>query len=75
MENPEDENETHLPIFSCLADLVEYSHAIPTWISVLPCWFSAINTSGKINSSIQKEFVNMARAADRWNQHCKEMKS
>ena len=48
----------------------------PTWESLVPVLAHIVRhakTNGAVDD-IMKELKNMARAADRWNAHCQEMK-
>ena len=46
--------------------------ATPTWEAITPMLLHILRNSS--NREVEQEFLNMARAADRWNAFCKESK-
>tara|TARA_B100001059_G_scaffold88089_1_gene86558 strand:+ start:345 stop:542 length:198 start_codon:yes stop_codon:yes gene_type:complete len=47
----------------------------PTWEGITPVLLTAIANRGhvSIGDELVQEVLNMARAADRWNEHCKSL--
>jgi len=47
----------------------------PTWEGITPVLLTAIANRGHVHmgDELVQEVLNMARAADRWNEHCKAL--
>ena len=54
---------------------IETVDMTPTWQGLLPLFLLAVVNKGAVfmEDEACKELSKMARAADLWNQHCKEM--
>jgi len=55
--------------------IVEYIDYTPTWEEILLTWLAVLRDGNEDSRwNAEEELLRMARAADRWNAHCKEMK-
>ncbi len=53
-------------------EVVQTIDLTPTWAGLLPIMLECIAEKGP-HSDMRPEFVKMAKAADKWNEHCKEV--
>ena len=62
--------------------MTEYIDITPTWEEILPTWLmlyenalrGRCNEPEQVLENAKQQLTVMARAADKWNAHCKEQK-